>query len=149
VYAINLSLSTDLVDPYSENTFSVKPPLPALNFKNMWFCDQSKSGPKLCVQFWARLKKPALYWTTLYFDKIPIDISLNKCIYPVYTNRPQTGHKLVANRPQTGRKLVANRSKTGPKTHGFTSELNLYLFLEKHDSLWKIHMFFTWFFFAG
>ena len=27
VYAINLSLSTDLVDPYGENTFSVKPPL--------------------------------------------------------------------------------------------------------------------------
>ena len=27
VYAINLSLNTDLVDPYGENTFSVKPPL--------------------------------------------------------------------------------------------------------------------------
>ena len=27
VYAINLSLSTDLVDPYGENTFSVKPPV--------------------------------------------------------------------------------------------------------------------------
>ena len=27
LYAINLSLSTDLVDPYSENTSSVKPPL--------------------------------------------------------------------------------------------------------------------------
>ena len=27
VYAINLSLSTDLVDPYGENTFSVKPPI--------------------------------------------------------------------------------------------------------------------------
>ena len=27
VYAINLSLSTDLVDPYGENTFSMKPPL--------------------------------------------------------------------------------------------------------------------------
>ena len=26
VYAINLSLSTDLVDHYGENTFSVKPP---------------------------------------------------------------------------------------------------------------------------
>ena len=27
VYAINISLRTDLVDPYGENTFSVKPPL--------------------------------------------------------------------------------------------------------------------------
>ena len=32
VYTINLSLSTDLVDPYGENTFSVKPPL--YNYSN-------------------------------------------------------------------------------------------------------------------
>ena len=31
MHAINLSLSTDLVDPYGENTFSVKPPLAELN----------------------------------------------------------------------------------------------------------------------
>ena len=37
VYAINLSLSTDLVDPYGENTFSKKPPLALYNTRVILF----------------------------------------------------------------------------------------------------------------
>jgi len=52
VHAINLSLSTDLVDPYGENTFSVKPPLSCGFLKYAWciFIATQVRVYKLCIK---------------------------------------------------------------------------------------------------
>ena len=62
VYAINPSPSTDLVDPYGENTFSVKPPL-AKSFCVIFHFNSSKVEYKKSVKL--VLKQAQIFWKSI------------------------------------------------------------------------------------